>query len=94
MDKQPRYTLVTTGYGGHGLPHMEVVRPTERERGFIQRVIRANHMDDPAYHARRNCQAFLQGDSEDWVLIEFWTDDLAECQRFVDYLNDHYPVEV
>lgn len=44
-----------------------------------------------AYKVRHEAAAFLQGynSEEGWVLVEFWTNNLAACQAFVDYINSH-----
>jgi hypothetical protein len=79
--KEPLLTVTTSG---HGMPCIEVVNPSPELREIIRRAITANRIDDPAYQLHTKAGAFLQGDAEDWILVEFWQKDY---QPFVDYLN-------
>jgi|GEM_PF-3417064 len=79
--KEPLLKVTTSG---HGMPCIEVVNPSPELKKIIHRAINANHIDDPAYQLRTKAGAFLQGDAEDWILVEFWQKDY---QPFVDHLN-------
>lgn len=34
------------------------------------------------------CRAFLQGDSDGWLMVEFWTDDEDAILRGAEHLSD------
>lgn len=55
-------------------------------------IMRANHTDDPAYHARNKCCAFFQGGSEnpngEYVFIEMWTFDPSKWEDFEKIVNE------
>ena len=69
----------------NGLPCIEIRDPSPDLKRIIKNALKANHIDDPSYRLRQEAGAFLQGDSEDWILVEFWQKDY---QPFVDYLNN------
>ena len=84
INKPEQTTKLEVTISSNGLPCIEVRNPTPELRRIIKGAIRTNHMDDPSYKLRQDAGAFLQGDSEDWILVEFWQKDY---QLFVDYLN-------
>ena len=77
-------SLLTVSTSVHNMPCIEIQNPSLELREIIHRAIRANNFDDPAYQLKGKAGAFLQGDEEDWILVEFWQKDY---QPFVDYLN-------
>jgi hypothetical protein len=76
---------------GTKLSKIEASDLSEEQYEVIVNIIRANHMDDPAYIKRSQAHAFLQGEhmneEESWVLIEFWTDNQEAILSFIDYVN-------
>jgi hypothetical protein len=96
--RQPgKYVLNPEGFGpfaGHTQPHLVVHDPTPQERDFIVGLVTDNYMPSPRYQLSHQVSAFLQSDHEEFVLVEFWTNDLVACQRWVDWLNANYPQEV
>ena len=81
----PEKTRLEVSASSHGLPCIEIKKPTPGLRQIIKNAVRANHIDDPAYNLRQEAGAFLQGDEEEWILVEFWQKDY---RPFVDYLNN------
>ena len=71
----------------HNMPSVQLVNPTELERKFIVNTVCCNRMDDERYKLRQRAGAFLQSDSADYVLVEFWQKDY---QPFVDWLNANF----
>jgi len=69
----------------HNMPCIEIRNPTSVVRDIVRGAILCNLMDDKRYILHKKAGAFLQGDEEDWMLVEFWTKDY---QPFVDYLNE------
>ena len=70
-----------------GLPAIEIKDASSETRSIIKRVLASNVMDDPDYKMRKKVGAFLQGDSDGWMLVEFWQGNTEDQQAFVDYLN-------
>lgn len=73
---------VTTS--AQGLPCIEIQHPAPEIKSLIHRVLSANNLGDPAYELKNKAGAFLQSDSQDYLLVEFWTDGY---RPLVDYLN-------
>jgi len=65
----------------HGMNCVEICNPTKEQREIILEVIY-----DPydVSDIRYKSGAFLQCNTSDYILIEFWLNDY---QEFVDYLN-------
>lgn len=70
-----------------GLPAIQITDASEKTRAIIRRAVTANHFDDPSYQLRNKAGAFLQGDQERWILVEFWQGSTDDQQAFVDHLN-------
>ena len=69
---------------GHGMPCVEIRNPTVEVRDVVRSAVLCNRADDVRYQLAHRAGAFLQGDDEDWILVEFWGGDY---QPFVDHLN-------
>lgn len=67
------------------MPCIQIENPSQPWRSIIRQAITVNDMNDPAYGLRSEAGAFLQSDSDDYLLVEFWKPDY---QPFVDYLNE------
>ena len=65
----------------------DITNPSESLRQAIYQCIRDNFNDSPVYLLKLDAQPFLQCDSDDYMLIEFWSDDEASQQKFVDAIN-------
>jgi hypothetical protein len=76
---------------GSTLAAVEIYSPTVAEREFIQRFMRDNWNDSPAYQVRWPSHAFLQCDSQEYILIEFWTGNRANIEACVAYLDANRP---
>ena len=68
----------------NGMPSIQAENPSPEIRNLIHRAINADDLRDPAYEFKHKAGAFLQSDSEDYILVEFW---MPGYQPFVDYLN-------
>jgi len=42
----------------------------------------------------KNCNPFLQGYSDDWIMIEFWTDDIEDIIKGCKYLENVLKVKI
>ena len=55
---------------------------------FLLQIINYNKIDNPWYKRMQNIQPFFQGgvvyNSAGWILIEFWTKDIENVQRFIN----------
>lgn len=71
-----------------GLPAVEIQDSSPSVQSTIRRMLSASQLDDPDYQERTKVGAFLQGDSDGWMLVEFWKGSPSEHQAFVDYLNN------
>uniref|UniRef100_A0A6M3L815 Uncharacterized protein n=1 Tax=viral metagenome TaxID=1070528 RepID=A0A6M3L815_9ZZZZ len=40
------------------------------------------------------CQPFLQGDSDDWMMIEFWTDNIEAIIRGCEYIEKKLNIKI
>jgi hypothetical protein len=79
---------------GHTQPHLEIRNPGKRLHDFFVYFVTCNYMPDPRYKLSHDVSAFLQGESPDWILIEFWTDaDDVGLAAWENYANAHYPLE-
>lgn len=72
------------------LSHVSIIDPTPQVRWFLMKAMRANNREDPFYKKSRKAVPFLQCDSRDYMLIEFWTSDTAAIDRYVAWLNSVY----
>src|SRR5690349_8456200 len=68
---------------------------TLAECRVVRAIVTNRYMESDDYILRQPTGAFLQGYEEPhdranpdgWVLVEFWSDDLAAIQKFVNYIN-------
>lgn len=67
---------------------------TKDQRWYIKRALRANHLDDPFYKARRKANPFLQCDDKTYILVEFWTNDREAVLEYIKFLNENFDREV
>lgn len=86
-----RQFQITTS--GHGMPSIQIENPTEAERNFLRRAVLTQMMDDVFYINKQGAQPFLQSDSENFILIEFWGKK-ENAQLYVDWLNNSQCEEV
>lgn len=72
---------------GHGMNALELRDPDPAVRAFVRKSVTANLMTDLDYQLRVQAGAFLQCDTGQYVLVEFWQQDY---QPFLDYLNENF----
>ena len=75
----------------HHMPCLQIEDAPEALHKLIRNVVLCQYTDDPRYHLRQRCGAFLQGGSDKtsgWILVEFWNPEGA--QEFVDYINNEW----
>lgn len=56
---------------------------------YCKNVLSNNNIFSANYVARQKACPFLQSHTNDYCLIEFWTNDFDAIQTFVDYLNSN-----
>lgn len=66
---------------------IQVKNPTKELRTFLKWAITDNLWQSDFYQKRQIANPFLQSDHEDYILIEFWSDNLDEILLYVDWLN-------
>ena len=76
-----------SGFAGHTQPYVEIRDFHQGVGRIIKAAMLENRMDHPAYKLKKEAGAFLQGDQENWLLIEFWKPDPKDYMPFVEYLN-------
>jgi hypothetical protein len=81
---KPRFAVTT---GPHNMPSLELRDPEVEEREFLKYVLACNLIGDEKYELSQRAGAFLQSDSEYYVLVEFWQPD---HESLVQWLNDNY----
>lgn len=75
-------------------PIIEMMGPWVNEyvHDTVSRLMNDNWTDSPIYQARRKCNAFFQGGSNDrnghYIKLEFWAEE-SETVDFIKILNDH-----
>lgn len=72
----------------NGLPALEIHHPSNAARRLLLRMLTADQMGDIDYKLRSETGAFLQGDDNDWMLVEFWQGTPAQHLAFVERLNN------
>lgn len=81
------FTLSTCG---HGTPAIQVQNPTELERMFLRRAVLTQFTDDVFYQKKQDAKPFLQSETKDFIMIEFWGGQ-ANAELFVDWINSQDP---
>lgn len=71
---------------------IEIRNPTEYQRNIIREIICNQWISSEEYKLRTTCGAFLQCDSEDYILIEFWS-KFEGIQPFIDFINKKFKKE-
>lgn len=74
----------------HGQPAIQLENPTGAERAFLRRAVLTQYTDDVFYTKKQEATPFLQAESKDFMLVEFWKGGVA-AQEFVDWLNSDDP---
>jgi hypothetical protein len=70
-----------------GLGAIEIHAASEHTRTIVRGILLANRFDDPDYQERIKVGAFLQGDSNGWLLIEFWKGSESDHRSFYEYVK-------
>jgi hypothetical protein len=65
----------------------QIENTTSEFQEFIRSEVSRYCGDDEILKLKQDAQPFLQGDSDDWIFVEFWTDDYDKIQKWIDYLN-------
>lgn len=78
---------LTLGKSPGGLPAVHIDNPSPQLRALLRRVMTANMSGDPSYELRIRAHPFLQCDSDEYMMIEFWTDRQNSIENFVDHIN-------
>jgi hypothetical protein len=81
------------GVAGHIQPNIEIQNFDPGVRDIIRFAMLTSQMDSPIYKLRQTANAFLQGESDEWLFVEFWNHDPAAYMPFVDYLNEQIAAE-
>lgn len=71
----------------HGTPAIQLENPTEAERWFLRRAVLTQFTDDIFYKKKQDASPFLQSESKNFILVEFW----GNAKDFVDWLNSDDP---
>lgn len=77
----------------HGMRCIQAHDLTQQECQIIRGIVCNIHMDSEDYRLRQPAGPFLQGYEEPfhgrdgWVLVEFWSDDVAGIRAFVEHIN-------
>lgn len=80
----------------HNMRAIEASDMTADECRLLRGIVTNNWSDSPDYIAKQGASPFLQGYQEPsngadgWCLVEFWSDDDAAIQRFVDHVNGRF----
>lgn len=74
----------------HGTPAIQIQNPTEEERSFIKRATLTQMMDDVFYLMKQDAKPFLQSESRDFIMIEFWG-GMPNALKWVEWLNGDSP---
>jgi hypothetical protein len=72
---------------GHGMTALELRDPDPVVRAFVRKSVTANLTTDLDYQLRVKAGAFLQCDSQQYVLVEFWQ---QSYKPFLNYLNENF----
>lgn len=67
---------------------IELINPGEEERSFLKSVILNNWTEDTDYKYSKKASPFIQCDSSDYLLIEFWNP--RGIDEFIEYLNNRW----
>jgi len=78
---------LTLGKSPEGHPAIHVHNPSPQLRNLLRRVMTANMSGDPSYELKAKAHPFLQCDSDEYMMIEFWTNRQNSIKDFVDHLN-------
>lgn len=68
---------------------------TQKEFDKVYSFISNNYCDSPAYQAKDGASPFLQGQDSgkkgrnNWVLIEFWSQNEARIQNWINLCNEY-----
>lgn len=80
----------------HGMSSIEAADMTVQECRLLRGIVTNQWSDSADYIAKVGASPFLQGYQEPsvradgWCLVEFWSDDDAAIQRFVDHVNKRF----
>lgn len=78
----------------HGQMCIELRDATPKEKWFLRRAVCDQLMTSEFYQRKQKPNPFLQGDQDNWILVEFWTDKREDVQDYVAWLNSVYAAEV
>lgn len=67
---------------------------TPEEKWFLRRAVCDSYMDSEFYKRKQRPNPFLQGDQDDWILVEFWTSKREVVEEYVAWLNSVFDSEV
>ena len=63
---------------------IQIRNPTKDQRDKIRSIVMNSWIDDEEYKLSQQAGAFLQCDYENYLLVEFWTENF---EPFIDFIN-------
>jgi hypothetical protein len=72
---------------------LEIYPATEKQITFLRKAVTDNWIDSPFYQRKQKASPFLQGCTNDFILIEFWYKDLDEIKNYVNFLKEEWEKE-
>lgn len=73
---------------GNNMYCIELTATSVELKNFLRSELLNNMMNSEAYQQRSGVSPFLQGDSGEWILIEFWSNDYDKIVNYINYLNN------
>jgi hypothetical protein len=75
--------------------------PPECDKGYSLQFFgevgkNRNQVLSAMYGAKKHCKCnpFLQGDQPEWAMIEFWTDDMSEIEKAIQFFSNFLKISV
>jgi hypothetical protein len=69
---------------------IEIFNPSSIVRNFIISSVSCNYVNDINYIKKQNVHPFIQSNTDDYILIEFWTDDVKLIKDYIKFLNSQF----
>jgi hypothetical protein len=60
------------------------------KKNFLKRAVLDNWIKSEFYQKKQKVSPFLQSNCNDFIMVEFWTDDLKAVEEYVEFLNSEY----
>ena len=84
------FEIDITYHNSYGIQFTNNVKDFMKKVDFLKYAVMSNRIDSPFYKAKNKVNPFIQSLTDDFIMVEFWTEDFKAIEGYVEFLNHEY----